>query len=247
MKKYISAILLLIAVQAASVFAMEGWVLTTHLGASESTNSGLKLYLVDQPDVYMDAKWKGKSFHDTLYYSARLEKWKNNKANGIEWVHHKIYLVNTNDIVEKFSISDGFNQFYYNWARKYNDKTFYRFGVGVVMSHPDVSISGRERFYMKGGIGGSYLSGVTVQADLERHILENDRHFLTFDTRLTLSYIQPPISTDSNEYAELWNVALHLTLGVGSKPVPKMEGKDKLQYFLVPFGYYATVYWAEKI
>lgn len=224
----------------ASPYSEKGLYLSSFLGASESLNSSLKLYLTDQPDIKHNAEWKGHSFEDSLYYSIRFEKWDDNKGRGIEWVHHKIYLNNTTDTIQDFSISDGFNLLLFNIARRTpRHDLVYRLGLGLVFAHVDDTLNGRERFYMNGGIGGAYVCGITSQIALEKWVYETSRHFVNVETKFTLSYARPPISDDINEFASVPNYGFHVLLGLGSKPVAKTAPlKEKALWLAPPLGYH---------
>jgi len=223
-----------------TMYSDSGTYLSSSLGWSESLNSNLNLYLADQSDIKHDAEWNGNSFKDSLYYSIRVEKWNEGKGRGIEWVHHKIYLDNTTDTIEDFSISDGFNLLLYNWAQKNKTYDFIqRIGIGLVFAHVDVTLSGRERFYMDGGLGGSYISGITSQLSIEKWVYESPRHFVNAEAKLTASYARVPVSSDINEFADVPNIGFHILLGIGSKPIEKSSSpKDKALYFAAPVGYH---------
>lgn len=232
-----------------TIYAEDGWHLTTFLGSSESLNSGLNINLSGEDNIHKNADWHGQSWKDTLYFSIRLEKWKGNKGQGFDYTHHKIYLKNTDDDIKDFSISDGYNILSYNWATRQENQWIRRFGGGVVFAHMDTTLRDRDRFYMDGGIGGAYLSGLAVQGSMEKWIKEWDNHFISFETKLTLSYVRPPVSESRNEYAETWNIAGHIVLGVGSKPIKTKTPtrKDRLKWFGIPAAYYSTVFWFEPV
>ena len=94
-------------------FASDGWYLHSNWGLSNSMNSTLSINRDSNSDIVHNAKWKAKSFSDSWYYTVKLEKWLGDKARGIEWVHHKIYLANTPLGLDEFSLSDGYNMLFY--------------------------------------------------------------------------------------------------------------------------------------
>ena len=154
----------------------KGWHLSTFMGVSQSTNNHLSIHLEDQDDQVFLAHWNNRSFEDSHWWAVRLEKWKKNKSIGIEAVHHKIYLDNTNDIIQSFSISDGYNLIYLNFGRQYGPH-LYRLGVGFVLAHADVTIKNRKRHIIKGP-KGHRVAGPTVQFNYERWLWENKTHFM---------------------------------------------------------------------
>ena len=217
--------------------ARDGWHFLYAHGMSESAPSTLKLHLKDEV-ITKDAEWSGNSFRDSLYYVARLENWKGNKAWEVEWIHHKIYLKNIDSRIRNFSVSDGFNMLMFNRAVEFKPKRIARIGAGILVGHPDVIVDDRERFYLKGGIGGAYIAGIASQVGLEYRFLRTKHHFMSLDSKLSLAYMaRLPISEDSDEYASGVNVALHLSLAVGSNPPEKVTLKSAARYFFVPYAY----------
>lgn|GEM_PF-703934 len=218
-----------------SDYDQDGTYFTSFLGSSISLPSNLKIKLDDQSSYNNHSKWQGRSFEDSPYYSLRFDKIRNHRGWGVEWMHHKIYLANPKHPVESFSISDGFNILYLNRVLT-NNKLTVRPGFGLVFSHMDVKIKDRERFYLKGGNGGAYLSGVSVQGSMEKWIYETERHFLNLETKLTVSYVKPPVSSNPDEYAEIYNIAIHFVFGFGSKPIRSDDATamDRLYYWGLP-------------
>lgn len=220
--------------------AKDGWVLSSFLGGAINFRSGIHFNMTDRPDFTKNAKWRNRAFEDSLYYMIRLEDWKGDHAWGVEWLHHKVYLANTDETIRDFSISDGYNILFFNRAQYQQDGwlkgSILRGGLGIVFGNPDVTLEGRDRFWNDGGIGGTYLSGIGAQVALERRLIENDRHFLSVESKLTVAYARIPISDDGEEYADVPNVALHFVFGFGSKPIPKEEPDvwDYTQYLFFP-------------
>lgn len=209
----------------------DGWYLSTFMGGSMSAPNYLRINLDGMPDQKINATYKNRNFEDSHWWAFRAEKWTGDKGRGIELVHHKIYLANTNDIVQDFSISDGYNLIYYNWGKK-KGKNRFRFGAGIVSGHTDITLQGRERFHTK-GLSGHFLTGPSIQFNYERYLYETSKHFLSMDTKLTLSYARVGVSSDKDEYAEAPDIALHLSFGVGSKPEAlRQKGFKKAEYFV---------------
>ena len=233
-KSFLVSLLLCSSIYAQS----DGWVFINYLGMSESLNSSLFLNVDGDTNIRLrSARWVGKSFTDSLYYAVKIEKWKGNKGRGLEWVHHKIYLKSDSDDIDDFSISDGYNLLFFNRVRpfkRWGDDAYMRLGLGFVFAHMDVRLPGRERFYMDGGIRGSYFSGVACQIALDKWVKTFSSHFVTLETKFTASYARPPISTDTEEYAIVPNYAFHVILGVGNKPATARTLKETVKIFSVP-------------
>jgi hypothetical protein len=232
---YVTFISFFLSTAVFSNYDQDGIYFTSFLGSSISLPSNLKIKLDDQADYNHRAKWQGRSFEDSPYYSLRFDKINNHRGWGIEWMHHKIYLANPKHPVNSFSISDGFNILYLNRVLS-NKRLTFRPGFGLVFSHMDVRIKDRERFYLKGGNGGAYLSGVSVQGAIEKWIYETERHFINLETKLTVSYVKPPVSSNPDEYAEITNIAIHFVFGFGSKPIrnDNATAMNRLYYWGLP-------------
>ena len=221
-----------------------GWVWINYLGLSESFNSMLYMNLEGQEDISAgNVDWNGKPFTNSAYYAIKLEKWKNNRGKGLEWVHHKIYLASDVAGVDSFSISDGFNLLFFNIVNpvsRFGERAYLRLGAGFVFAHMDVSLTGRERFYMDGGIRGSYFAGAAAQIALDKWVKTYDKHFVTIETKFTAAYCRGPVSTNFAEYSVVPNYAFHVVLGVGTKPFQPKSITEAAKTFAVPSIYMGT-------
>ncbi len=215
-----------------------GWVFINYLGVSESFNSYFFLNVDGENNIkQVSADWDGRSLTDSLYYAIKVEKWKTNRGIGLEWVHHKVYLNSVDNRVPRFSLSDGYNLLFLNRVspiKRFGERAYLRLGAGLVFGHPDVIIDDRERFYMDGGIGGSYLCGVAAQVSVDKWVKTFERHFMTVETKFTAAYARPPISTNKEEYGVVPNYAIHVVLGVGNKPATPKTLKDAAITFGIP-------------
>lgn len=129
------------------------------------TEYGLGVPVVHYP------KWESRAFtllQDAPYWSTRIEIWNNKHtwAIGAEWIHQKIYLVNTNSHIQHMDISHGYNLVLANFAYKaYANKAIElitRIGIGPVVAHPEMTIDGiyngtaDQSGFMLAGIGGQF-------------------------------------------------------------------------------------------
>lgn len=234
----IIAFLLIFSVQVFSSFG-DGLHFSTMMGCSYSGKSPLNISLNDQPNQSFTANYDNRCFDDSHWWSFRLENWSNKTSFGFEIIHHKIYLINTNEVIEKMSVSDGYNLLFLNFGRQLNDMNF-RVGFGLVYGHMDISIIGRDR-YIKKGLSGHYLTGPAFQINIEKLIWESESHFISLDSKFTAAYAEIPVSSDYNELAHISDYAIHLSIAVGSKPNILSNKKiNNLNYFL-PFVYPAIV------
>ena len=132
-------------------------------------------------------------------------------------VHHKVYLKNTTDYIQSFSVSDGYNLLYLNYAYRLNKKHILRSGVGLIFGNPDVRLKGRDR-YLHRHLKGMHFGGFTTQLSYERWVYENDDLFVNSEIKLTHSHAKLPISSNDSEYAIVPDTAIHFNLGFGTKP-----------------------------
>ena len=226
-----------------ATIAEDGWYLQSHWGFSNSIHSSLAIKRNDKPGIVHTAKWKGKSFKDSWYYTVKVDHWKGDRSHGIEWIHHKAYLANPPEQIEHFSISDGYNLLMFNRGSRWSNGLINRIGAGLVFGHPDMKFRDEERFYMKGGIGGNYLAGVAAQYSIEKRLYEIKHFIFTLEGKVTASFARVPISEDNTEYAEVPLIAWHITFGLGSKPLKKgAKVRDWARYIGVPFFHHYSMY-----
>lgn len=194
-------------------------------------DSGVTFVRPGEESIHTKAKWDNKPFTDSIYYSLRWEKWRSTKAWGLELVHHKLYLANPPAEITHFSVSDGYNLIYVNrsWLKSNH---IFRVGAGPVLAHPDILFADEtDSFWRQGGLfSGFYLSGVSVQFSYERWLKEFSRHFVNLEFKTTFSYARVPIDENTESFADVPNIAFHILLGIGSKPLPDKSVRKKIDY-----------------
>ena len=211
-----------------TIFASDGLHINAAIGYPFSFDNQLELKYNDKVHKF-NAEYEPKAFSDFPYWTLRTEYWRKDQALGIELVHHKLYWKNKSADVENFSVSDGYNLLYLNYAKKIQDHRF-RIGVGAVFGNPDFKLKGRDR-YLKRHLKGMHWGGYTAQVAYERCLYESDRFYINFETKLTYSFAKLPISDKLNEYAKVPDTAIHFNIGFGTKPLKsKSSLKDKALY-----------------
>lgn len=212
----------------------DGVYFTGLSGGSYNFDSDLKIKRASET-YNIDAQYRTRAFDDSPYWIFRVEKWTDNKAYGVELVHHKLYLLNPSGSLEFFDISDGYNLLMFTKAWKLKNKEFVRLGLGGVIVHPHVKFNDNSVFHRNAGIGGwgYFLSGPAFEVAFEKWVYETENHFITLETKLTISNVKTPIETETTSYARLTNVALHFAFGLGSKPInwKTAKTKEKWAYF----------------
>lgn len=232
--------LCLLAVASSSGFGAmydrDGIYFTCFSGTAGSAHTPITLYRSDAPDYTQDGHWSTRAFGDSPYWAGRLERWESNDSWGIEMIHHKMYLSNPGGDIIDFSISDGLNMFMIDRGFKY-DWGVIRVGAGWAVSHPDMTLVGRSRYWRNSGYNnwGFHPSGPCVQLAFERWFCEFGNYFVTFETKATAAYITVPFSNIPGEYARTSNLALHVDVGLGSKPIPQNANLLDYGLFFLPY------------
>jgi hypothetical protein len=180
-------------------------------GAAYNFRMPLVIRQDGEDNIRLNADYDSKSFETPIYYSVRLGWWKDDRAWEVEMVHHKLTLDNNPSEVEHFSITHGFNLLTLNRAWR-NPWFIWRLGGGVVITHPESSIRGKE-FNQEGGIvDGYYISGPTAQIAAEKRFYLWKGFFASIEGKFTLSWAHVPVQDGS---ADVWNSAVHGLIGLG--------------------------------
>ena len=117
------------------------------------------------------------------------------------------------------------------------DDHILRYGIGLVLAHTDATIGNRTR-YRVDGLTGYKITGPTFQLNYERWLWENDLFFLSLDTKLTVSFANNiPVSHGNQELATANDIAIHISLGFGSKPAAFNKPGIEKAWSLAPLLY----------
>ena len=210
--KKVSITVILFAVLAPTLPAVAEahWTLEGFLGSAWSVPAPLSIHQWGEDRIYLIARYQTKPFKESPYYAWRIAKWRANRAWEFELVHHKLYLSNPPAEVQHFEVSHGYNLITINRAWLHRG-LIWRFGAGLVAVHPETTIRGKTLPWGK-GLNGFYISGLTVQAGMEKKFVLWGRLFAALEGKLTASYAIVPIQ-DGNAY--LPNAALHGLFGLG--------------------------------
>ncbi len=211
MKKYI-LIVSFIILTLPDLYAQPLWSFELHCG--EVYNLPLPLTIKQQgyPEIKLTARYHSEAFTLPVYWDWRFSRWVNGKSWEFEAVHHKLYLDNTSEEVQKFNISHGFNLIMLN--RGFDQKSFrYRAGAGVVLAHPESNIRGKEF----GDSGDNYdldyyLSGPVLNFAVSKPIRLSGRFYINAEAKTTIAYSYIKVAEG---HANVYNIAFHLILGIG--------------------------------
>ena len=186
------------------------WTFEMFLGSAWSMPTPLSIHQHGEERIYLVARYDTKPLKESPYYAWRIAKWKQNRAWEFELVHHKLYMRNPPDEVQHFEVSHGYNLITVN--RAWLQRGFiWRVGAGIVATHPETTIRGK-RLPWGEGLDGFYISGLTVQAAIEKKFYIWGRLFGVLEGKFTASYAVVPIQ-DGSAYVP--NVAIHGLFGLG--------------------------------
>jgi hypothetical protein len=189
------------------------WSLT--LGTAIPFNFPTSLHISQdfQNEIHFKAHYETRPFHMPYYYDIRIGKWDGCMAWEFEDIHHKIYLRNINEDVQHFSISHGYNLFYFNRAICWHS-VIWRLGAGWVIAHPESTIRGHT-LDEKGGTcnnSGYYLAGATAQGSISKRLYLPKKWFVEVEGKITASEAHVVVV---NGDAEAPNIAVHANLSIG--------------------------------
>jgi hypothetical protein len=161
------------------------------------------------------AHYATRPFQDAPYYSYRVERTSVGRGVSLEMLHHKLYLANPRPPVDRLEISHGFNQVIMSVlapARGWS----WRFGIGVVVAHPEGEIGGVPVGPLRTFLGGGYhVAGVTTQVAVgRRYALGKGAVAMTVSPEARVTAALARVRTASGSLV-VPNVALHGLGGAG--------------------------------
>ena len=197
---------------ASPLFAESGWTVEFLVGVSFSFPSSLTIHQAGEPGLRHRARFRSRYFERPIYYVVRVGKWDGKNGWELEMNHDKIYLSNPTDEIEHFAISHGFNRVTLNRATERGD-AIWRLGAGVVITHPENTVRGRQLSEDGGILGmGYHLSGPTAMGSIGTRIGQQDGPFLPLEGMGTVSWVRVPVADGD---ADLPLAGLHGLMGVG--------------------------------
>jgi hypothetical protein len=212
--KLISAIFfiaLLISIQGA--YAQKSLYFEFAPGISLVPPLPLKISLEDEK-IELWAHYKTRSFDLPFYYSIRAGISGEKSGWEVELNHHKVYLKNKPEAIERFSISHGYNHLLVSRTRKLA-KLSDRIGIGVVIAHPESIIYGKQLNETKGLFNdGYYLAGPAAVYGVYK-VLDINRFLqISFTAFGTAAWAWVKVAEG---HASVPMVALHLQIAPGIK------------------------------
>lgn len=159
-----------------------------------------------EPDIDVDASYDTRAFEFPIYYALRLRIFQDTTAWEVQFVHHKIHLVNVTDEVQHFEVSHGFNLLTVNRAWSTLPLTV-RFGAGVVIAHTESVV--RD---LSAPDTGYHLAGPAFIAGIGREFPLSSRLFVTAEAQRAVARAKVPVAVGD---ASVPTVGLHGRLGFG--------------------------------
>ncbi len=161
------------------------------------------------------AHYRTRPIAGSPYYSYRFGRASDGRAIEFEMLHHKLYLQNPQPPVERFEVSHGFNQPMMNVEMPTHGWRW-RFGIGLVVAHPEGRVGGRDVGPVRTILGrGYHVAGVSTQLAFgNRYTLGHGATALTAapEAKLTAAVARIRINGGS-----VWmpNLAVHTLSGIG--------------------------------
>lgn len=192
--------------------AQSRWSFELHGGEVYNVPMPLIISQDGYPDLKLTARYNTEPFTLPVYWNMRLGRWQNDKMWEVEIIHHKLYLENTTPEIQKFNISHGFNLIMLN--RGFDKKLFrYRFGAGMVLTHPESNIRGKAFGDSNDDKDlGYYLSGLALDLAIGKAFRINNTFYFDVESKATCAYTRVKVA---NGHADVYHLAIHLIFGVG--------------------------------
>lgn len=205
-------IIVLFFINICKVNSQTKWTFDAHFGNVYNIPTLLKINQANYPEIRHEAKFNTEGFTLPVYWNLRLGRWNDRKSIELELTHHKLYLTNTTQYIQKFNISHGFNILSVNRGFDLNNFTF-RYGLGVAITHPESKIRNIEFGDSTNDFDmGYFISGPVANVGIGKKINITNWLYFNAETKSTFAYNIIKIA-DGKAY--LYNIALHLTFGFG--------------------------------
>lgn len=201
--KYLCFLILLFSTGFA--FSETWWSVELRTGSAKSFSSGLQIEQSGFPKIDFDADYETRPFEDSPYYGYRISRCSEKHAWEVEFLHHKIYLKNTQPDVSHFEVTHGYNMLFLNHAWVFGS-AYVRAGAGAVISHAESEIRGQP-------FNANYdLSGFVAQAAAEKRFYFSRLFFLTVEGKFTAATASVSVAAGK---AHAPNIAVHALAGLG--------------------------------
>lgn len=209
--------LLLIQISTSSLSMAQGFSAEVFAGTAWNLPTSFKIEQSGEEPLHFKAHYRTRPWKGSPYYAYRLgyENWE------AELIHHKLYLQNPPPEVQHFEVSHGYNLVMINYTQPASGFTI-RFGIGLVIAHPEGTIRGRAVGPVKSLLGGGYhIGGITAQFAISRELYFSNHFFITPEVKFTSSWARIPLAGGGR--ARIPNLALHALTGIGYRSERKIN------------------------
>jgi hypothetical protein len=161
------------------------------------------------------AHWSTRPIEDAPYYSYRVARASVGREIAAEMLHHKLYLENPVPPIDRLEVSHGYNEPMFDVTTR-GEGFRWRFGIGVVVAHPEGELGGRPIGPLRTLLGGGYhIAGVSSQLAVgRRYPLNGGAVAMTASPELKLTAALARIRIAQGRLL-VPNVALHALGGLG--------------------------------
>lgn len=212
-RSFYSSVILPLIVYLISISACCGQIFSGEVfaGSAWSVPMPLTIRQPGENTIRFKARYSTKPWRGAPYYAYRVgyEHW------TLELVHHKLYLENPPPEIQHFEVSHGYNLAMVSRSIPFaNDPSLFKLGLGIVITHPEGRVRGRQINPVPGFLGGGYhLSGVSFQVTVGPKLKLTEHWFIRPEAKLTSAWAKFPLLNGG--YAKVPNIALHTLLGLG--------------------------------
>ena len=222
MKKIFKNLFFIFLFSTYSSQAQSTWSFNLSFGAAANVPLPLKIKQQGYLDIKLNAKYFSEPFYSPVYWDWRFSKSKNERSWEFEAIHHKLYLRNKPEEVQRFSISHGFNLLFLNRGIKYKGLNL-KAGVGAVLAHPENCVR-QQTFNEENGLFkmGYIFCGSALNFAVGKHYKIFKRFYLNTEAKTTYAFAKVPIS---NGHANVNNWAFHFCAGLGYDFIAKNSNK----------------------
>jgi hypothetical protein len=203
-------LLLLLLGTTLPIFA-QGLTAEVFAGTAWNFSLPLKIRQPGEAPIHIKARYSTRPWWGAPYYAYRLGYY----LWSAELVHHKLYLENPQKGIEHFEVSHGYNLAMV--SRVISSEEFpatFRFGLGLVIGHPEGRIRGKDINPVRSLLGGGYhISGISFQAAIGPPVGIAEHWFFRPEVKLTAAWAKMPLA--GGGVATVPNIALHTLFGFG--------------------------------
>ena len=193
-----------------------GFSVDLSLGDVYNLNQDISISRNNHPDINFNASFKTNGLKSPQYYSLRLRNEIRKIKIEFEFIHHKLYVEDFPSEIDKLEVSDGYNLLLINIVNNIKDNLLYRFGLGTVVTHPDIVIEGQTNYIEGGGLipkfwtEGYHWGGICSQASLGYRKKISNKTQIILETKIIYASTKIPVVDGS---FILPNLSLHFLAG----------------------------------